>query len=118
MIDKLKYFTVGDVSYPQAFTLNVIEAIQEKYEKLDNFFDALQPEGSEPLIKDVVWVLKEIINEGIEIENDIKGANRKLLNHKQVARLITDSASAKKMISGIISDSTKTGEENPNEMTK
>ena len=118
MIDKLKYFTAGDVSYPQAFTLNVIEAIQEKYQKLDNFFNVLQPEGSEPLIKDVIWVLREIINEGIEIENDTKNTDRPPLSHKQVARLITDTESAKKMITTIISDSTKTGEENPNEMTK
>jgi len=118
MIDKIKSFTANGVRYPQAFTLNVIESIQEKYGKLDNFFKAMQPDDGEPMIKDVVWILQQIINEGIDIENELKGETRALLTHKQVARLITDQGEAKNMIKNIISESTKTGEEDPNEMTK
>ena len=118
MIDKLKYFTVNKVTYPQAFTLNVIELIQEKYNTLDNFFKVMQPKTSEPKIKDLIWILEQIINEGIDIENEIKNENRVFLTHKQVARLIIDKDQAKAMITNIISDSTKTGEEDPNGMTK
>lgn len=118
MIDKLKYFTVNEVTYPQAFTLNVIELIQEKYNTLDNFFKVMQPKNGEPKIKDIIWILQEVINEGIDIENENKNENRAFLNHKQVARLITNTDQAKMMITNIISDSTKTGEEDPNEMTK
>lgn len=118
MIDKLRYFTVNEVTYPQAFTLNVIEAIQDKYSTLDNFFKVMQPKTSEPKIKDLIWILEQIINEGIDIENEIKNGNRVFLTHKQVARLITDKDQAKMMITNIISDSTKTGEEDPNGMTK
>lgn len=118
MIDKLKYFTVNGVTYPQAFTLNVIELIQEKYNTLDNFFKVMQPKSGEPKIKDLIWILQEIINEGIDIENENKNENRVFLTHKQVGRLITDKDQAKMMITNIISDSTKTGEEDPNETTK
>ncbi len=48
MIEKINYLETKTEKYPMAFTLNVMEALQEKY------------------------FMTEAINEGIEIENDLR----------------------------------------------
>ena len=99
MLDKITQITVGEKKYPMAFTLNVMEVIQEKYGSLDTWSDALQPdkvedaEGilveTEPKLKDLIWTFQQFLNEGIEIENEEKSEKRELLTHKQVGRIIT-----------------------------
>lgn len=90
MLDTLKHITVNGQQYPIAFTLNVMEKIQEQYGNISAWSKALQPEeGQEPQIKDVIWTFKEFINEGIDIENENTGEKRPFLTHKQVGRLIS-----------------------------
>lgn len=89
MLDIVKYLQVADKSYPMAFTLNVMEAIQEKYGSLDAWTDVIDPEEGDPTFKDIKWVFAEFINEGIDIENEEKGEDREFVTTKQVGRIIT-----------------------------
>ena len=89
MLDKLKHITANGVDYPIAFTLNVMELIQDKYGSMDAWGNALKPpKGEEPQIKDVIWTFKEFINEGIDIENET-GGNRHSITHKQAGRILS-----------------------------
>lgn len=130
MIDKLHHITVNDKEYPMAFTLNVMESIQETYGSIDNWSKALEPEPyinletkeeikPEPKMKDIIWTFKEFINEGIDIENEEKGESRPFLTHKQVGRLVTYIGFTKSgaLIKSLTTKSTDTGEEPKNEMT-
>lgn len=89
MLDIVKHIKVGDKEYPMAFTLNVMEAIQEKYGSLDAWTDIIDPEEGGPAFKDIKWVFAEFINEGIDIENEEKGEKRDFVTTKQVGRIIT-----------------------------
>lgn len=119
MLDKLKHITVNDKEYPIAFTLNVMENVQEKYGSMDKWSKELQPEnGEEPKLKDVIWTFQEFLNEGIDIENEEKGEKRPFLTHKQVGRIIS-SVGMKEigtLIRALTVESTNIGEEK-NEMT-
>ena len=44
MIDKLTYIDVGEKRYPIAFTLNVMESVQEKYGSMEEWGNVLEPE--------------------------------------------------------------------------
>ncbi len=98
MLDKIKHITIGDKEYPMAYTLNVMEDIQEKFGTIGRWGNALQPEPyeeegkvikPEPRIKDIKWTFAQFINEGIDIENEEKGEKRPFVTEKQVGRLIS-----------------------------
>lgn len=90
MLDIVKHITIGDKEYPMAYTLNVMEEIQEKFGTIEDWGKALQPEkGKEPKIKDIKWTFTQFINEGIDIENEEKGEKRPFVTEKQVGRLIS-----------------------------
>lgn len=83
MIDKLTYLETETEKYPLAFTLNVMEAIQDEYKSLDEWSKLLQ-NTQEPNIKALKFFLVEAINEGLDIE----GKEEKITS-KQVGRLIS-----------------------------
>ena len=89
MIDKLEYLDDGDTKYPRAFTINVMEATEEEYGGLENWAKLM--DSSEPSYKALKFMVLEIINEGIDIENEkLKDDKKKdALTSKQVGRLIT-----------------------------
>lgn len=89
MLDKNAYIKAGDKKYPIAFTLNVMEAIQERYGSMEKWGEMLQPKTGEPPIKELKWTFTQFINEGIDIENEEKGEERPFVTEKQVGRLIT-----------------------------
>ncbi len=118
MLDIVKNMTINEKEYPIAFTLNVMEAIQDKYGSMKEWGDILQPpKNEEPKIKDIKWTFTQFINEGIDIENEEKNEKRTLLTEKQVGRLITivgmDKINKEMML--VTAESMKT--DNPNEMT-
>lgn len=92
-----------------AFTLNVMEALQEKYGNLNKWANLAQ-ESEEPDIKSIKFFMTEAINEGIEIENEKHGEKRKLLTPKQVGRILTEVgfATLTDKIMNTVSDSIKT----------
>lgn len=89
MIEKINYLETKTEKYPMAFTLNVMEALQEKYGNLNKWANLAQ-ESEEPDIKSIKFFMTEAINEGIEIENEKHGEKRKLLTSKQVGRILTE----------------------------
>lgn len=104
--------------YPIAFNLNVMEAIQEEYGSLEEWgsltdgtayakkeyekkngsldgWDELDPiekalYSGEPDAKAVIFGFTQMINEGIDIEDEENGTNLEHLSFKQVGRLITE----------------------------
>ncbi len=130
MLDTVKHITLGGKEYPLAFTLNVMESIQEKYGSMEEWGKVLQPKPymkievdeetkeernvvvkPEPKIKDILWTFKEFINEGIDIENEEKDEKRQFVTEKQVGRLISNIGinNISKIMQDITVDSMKTG---------
>ncbi len=103
MLNKINYLETGTERYPLVFTLNVMEAIQEKYGTIEAWSSLIQREG-EPDIKALKFFMIEAINEGIEIENEKTDAKRKSITGKQVGRILTEigiSGTANKIMSTI-----------------
>lgn len=137
----MSHTTINGVEYPIAFTLNVMERVQDQYGSMDNWTKALEPTEKvldeitgevvidaesgkalvrrlEPKIKDIIWTFQEFINEGIDIENEEKNEKKSLLTHKQVGRLITNVQEIGGLIKNITVKSTKNeNEEVPNAPT-
>ena len=98
------------------FSLNVMEAIQDKYGSIDKWSSLIQKNG-EPDIKALKFFITEAINEGIEIENEKNNEKRKSVTSKQVGRILTEvglSDTANKIMT-TISESIQTDDTSKNE---
>ena len=105
--------------YKIVFNLNVMEAIQDEYGTLDNWgalTDGKAHEG-ETDIKALIFGLREMLNEAIEIDNEDNGTNDPLLTRKQVGRMLTDIGIGKltQDMNKLVVDSTKNDNESKNE---
>lgn len=128
--------------YKVVFNLNVMEAIQEEYGSVDVWGDLtdgteyakreyIKQTGSEdgwddlkeedrkkyegePDAKAVIFGFTEMINEGIDIDNEENGTNEKPLTLKQVGRMITEIGlgSATRVMNKTVVDSVKSEEKN------
>lgn len=89
MLDRLEYLDDGETKYPMAFTINVMESVEEKYGGMESWAKLL--DRSEPSYKALKFMVLEMINEGIDIENQKLKDDKKIeiLTSKQVGRLIT-----------------------------
>lgn len=91
MKDAMQTIEYKGKTYKLAFDLNVMEAIQEEYGSIDAWGKLTEPEdGGEPNIKALVFGVTEMINEGIDIDNDENGTDEKPLTHRKVARILTE----------------------------
>ena len=80
-----------DKEYKLVFNLNVMENIQDEYGTLDKWGELTDgSESGEPDAKAVIFGFKEMINEGIDIENEENGTDIEPLTHKQVGRIISE----------------------------
>ena len=116
MIDKINYLETKTERYPLVFSLNVMEAIQDKYGSIDKWSSLIQKNG-EPDIKALKFFMTEAINEGIEIENEKNNEKRKSVTSKQVGRILTEvglSDTANKIMT-TISESIQTDDTSKNE---
>ena len=116
MIDKINYLEIESEKYPLVFSLNVMEAIQDKYGSIDKWSSLIQKNG-EPDIKALKFFITEAINEGIEIENEKNNEKRKSVTSKQVGRILTEvglSDTANKIMT-TISESIQTDDTSKNE---
>lgn len=116
MIDKVNYLETESEKYPLVFSLNVMEAIQDKYGSIDKWSSLIQKNG-EPDIKALKFFMTEAINEGIEIENEKNNEKRKSVTSKQVGRILTEvglSDTANKIMT-TISESIQTDDTSKNE---
>lgn len=101
-------------TYKLVFDLNVMEAIQDEYGSIDAWGKLTEHEDGEPNVKALVFGVTEMINEGIDIDNDENGTDEKTLTHKQVARILTEvglESVAEKMQKSVI-DSTEDDSKN------
>lgn len=87
-----KTITSKGKEYKIVFNLNVMEAIQAEYGTLDKWGELTdgKTEGGEVDVKALIFGLREMLNEGIDITNDDTGAHEPFLTHKQVGRILTD----------------------------
>lgn len=90
MTNTIKHFKCGDTEYPLAFTMNVIEKIQEKYGSYEKWGDMTDGKEKEVNIGALKFGITEMINEGIDIENENLETKRVFLTPKQVGRIITE----------------------------
>lgn len=77
-------------SYKLVFDLNVMESIQEEYGSLDAWGKLTDGVSGEPNAKAVIFGFREMLNEGIDIDNEEKGTQEAFLTLKQVGRMITE----------------------------
>lgn len=89
MIKQITHINVGGVEYPLAFNLNVLETIQEEYGNIDKWAELTGGAGNEPRMKDLKFGFREMINEGIDMENEEKSENRAFVTDKQVGRILS-----------------------------
>lgn len=116
MQDTMKHINSKGVEYPLVFNLNVMEKIQEKYGSYEKWGDLTDGKDREINVGALKFGILEMINEGIDIENENQKIKRDFLTDKQVGRIITDIGMenlAKKMQETVI-DSTKNDEEAKN----
>lgn len=89
MIDKITYLETDSEKFPLAFTLNVMEALQDEYGTLSEWSELIRNK-KEPNIKALKFFITEAINEGIEIENEKSGEKRVSITSSKAGRIITE----------------------------
>ena len=113
-MDKWPVIEYKNNKYNVVFDMNVIEALQNKYESFNKWSDLIQPtkQGQECNIEALKFGFCEAINEGIDIANE-DGAELKPLTLKQVGRIITDIGlnEVNQKVQDAVIESTKSGEE-------
>ena len=95
MKDEIIYLD-EEKKYPLIFNLNVMEIIQNKYGSLRKWQESIfvdkeseDKEQLEPNISDVIFGLKEMMNEAVDILNEEREEKQTLFTDKQVGRIIT-----------------------------
>lgn len=106
--------TYKDKDYKLVFNLNVMEKIQDEYKTLDKWGELTDGSSGEVNIKALIFGITEMINEGIDIENDENGTNEPFVSHKTVGRMLTEvgiKKAAEKM-NDLVVESTKDDSKN------
>ena len=111
MVDKITYLETNSENFPLAFTLNVMETIQDEYGTLSEWSELIRNQ-KEPNIKALKFFITEAINEGIDIENEKLGEKRAPITSSKAGRIITEIGFKKvaKTINKMVSESVKTRE--------
>ena len=98
------------------FNLNVMERIQEEYGSLDNWGNLTDgtANNGEPSAKAVTFGFMEMLNEGIDIENEENGTETPFFTQRQVGRIITEYGlqNATRVLNETVIDSTESTEKN------
>lgn len=99
--------------YTLAFNLNVMEKIQEEYGSLEKWGELTDTQG-EPNAKAIIFGFTQMLNEGIEIDNEDNGTDIKPLTLRQVGRMITEVGlgSASAVLNDTVVKSTENTEKN------
>lgn len=115
MIDKITYLETDSEKFPLAFTLNVMESIQDEYGTLSEWSELIRNQ-KEPNIKALKFFITEAINEGIDIENEKSDEKRTSITSAKAGRIITEIGFQKvaKTINKMVSESVKTKENSKN----
>ena len=89
MVDKITYLETDSEKFPLAFTLNVMESIQDEYGTLSEWSELIRNK-KEPNIKALKFFITEAINEGIEIENEKSSEKRVPIASSKAGRITTE----------------------------
>ncbi len=89
MVDKITYLETDSEKFPLAFTLNVMESIQNEYGTLSEWSELIRNK-KEPNIKALKFFITEAINEGIEIENEKSSEKRVPIASSKAGRITTE----------------------------
>ena len=116
MQDITKHINYKGIDYPLVFNLNVIEKIQEKYGSYEKWGEMTEGKESEVNISALKFGITEMINEGIDIENETAETKREFLTEKQVGRIITELGISKMKEKG--QETVKKKKKNENEEEK
>lgn len=105
--------------YYLAFTLNVMEALQARYENINKLFDQLAVAEKDPMSIDMKMVIdffEEMLIEGADIHNDDTGENVQPPTHRQAGRIIqaVGLGKASAIFRDLVVKSTHTGEVSKN----
>lgn len=100
--------------YNLVFNLNVMEVIQDEYGTLDKWGELTDGSKGEPNAKAVLFGFTEMLNEGIDIDNEENGTNLPPFTKKQVGRILTEIGllQATEKMNKTVVDSTKSEEKN------
>ena len=90
MIETIKHISYKGKDYPLAFNFNVLEKIQDKYGSYEKWGEMTDGKGQEINIGAFKFGVLEMINEGIDIENEDKEEKMEFVTLKQVGRIITE----------------------------
>ena len=90
MIETIKHINYKGKNYPLVFNFNVLEKIQDKYGSYEKWGEMTDGKGQEINIGAFKFGVLEIINEGIDIENEDKEEKMEFVTLKQVGRIITE----------------------------
>ena len=90
MKDYMNEIQYNGERYVLVFNLNVMEAIQEEYGTIEKWGELTDGASGEPDAKAIIFGFREMINEGIDIENDDRGTDRPFLSLKKVGRIISE----------------------------
>lgn len=117
MQNKINYLEVDEKKYPLIFNLNVMEKIQEKFGSITEWGNLTDGKSQEVNIKALKFGVMEMINEGIDIENEkITSEKRNFVTEKEVGRIITNLGLQKMSneVQNTVIDSTKVEDESKN----
>ena len=114
MKDYMNEITYKDEKFVLVFNLNVMEALQEEYGTIEKWGELTDGASGEPDAKAIIFGFREMINEGIDIENDENGTDRPFLSLKKVGRIISEIGfdEATNALNETVVESTKSEEKN------
>lgn len=88
---KLVHLNALGEKYPMTMDLNVYSSLQEEYGSLDAWYkEAFGGDESDSSIKALIFTVKEMINEGIDIENETKPVYREHISSTVAGMICTE----------------------------
>ena len=110
------FITYKGKDYKIVFNLNVMESIQSEYGTIDKWGDLTEGKGGETDVKALIYGLREMLNEGIDIENEENGTNTPMFTHKQVGRILSEVGikTTSEAVKDLVVDSVKTEHDEKN----
>lgn len=89
-MEKKRTFKYKDKEITLVFNLNVMQAIQEEYGTVEKWGKLTDGESGEVDVKALKFGVTQMINEGIDIENEENGTDEPFMTEKKVGRIITE----------------------------
>lgn len=114
MKDYVNEITYKGNKYNLVFNLNVMETIQEEYGTIEKWGELTDGASGEPNAKAIIFGFREMLNEGIDIDNEENGTDKPFFTLKQTGRIVSDLGfdNATEKLNETVVESTKSDEKN------